>query len=750
MLISRWRSQEHTLLLNRLNMLTNKVAVETKIRDASLSISRLYTSKRLSRQADDQIETANRKVEAATAELNRIAKRESDVRTRILRHMAAVLGLMLRRVETSTNGAQLQATLTPLPVGSDRDLLSPRTPFSPAFSTSTSSTSRGVTKFEGPHLYAGHKDATFPMQRSPVASPQMPAGLFSSMPPSSNGHESAMARAPSTHSTALNYLSSSTTALDSQIAELTSQLEAAQLASREQEAAVKALTEQRDAALRRLEESEREERENRSTQKREIELQEELKDARSLLDRAEARVRQQEQEIFKREEGTKRLQADYEQDQTDMLEKLRSTLELHSDGQLGHLMPDTARLSTSIFVSRYLPDLLNHVGTEHERALQENEHLREQVQQFEQASSSLNSRSEEEIKGYKRQLEIQQQEKQVLLKKISRIEGENLDLKKSIQALEKEVEEQTRLANNGAEESERNIQEAQAFFSQRLQAAEQALAAKTQEGEQEKRSLRGRLENLQGDLQQIRADKVAMGDSLKGIWQRLPTDAALQNRLALQDSDDASRYKAAYAPRQDADRTSFSLERFALRLGNFISSADKLFERFSLQEEQMSTHRNTAEQAQNLLERSQADLQRAESQRQELNQRMEAVQRKEADLLRHANELQTALDTNRAAAKRSESSIRELESRCAALEQEKLALKGNQADKARLSAMEKELDDVREELATAQDELDEVKSKESRQRIQMLDELTTLTEEASSLRTQLRAAQRKLTAAGKS
>jgi uncharacterized protein (DUF3084 family) len=64
--------------------------------------------------------------------------------------------------------------------------------------------------------------------------------------------------------------------------------------------------------------------------------------------------------------------------------------------------------------------------------------------------------------------------------------------------------------------------------------------------------------------------------------------------------------------------------------------------------------------------------------------------------------------------------------------------------------MEKELDDVREELATAQDELDEVKSKESRQRIQMLDELTTLTEEASSLRTQLRAAQRKLTAAGKS
>lgn len=47
----------------------------------------------------------------------------------------------------------------------------------------------------------------------------------------------------------------------------------------------------------------------------------------------------------------------------------------------------------------------------------------------------------------------------------------------------------------------------------------------------------------------------------------------------------------------------------------------------------------------------------------------------------------------------------------------------------------------------AQDELDEVKNKESRQRVQMLDELTSLTEEASSLRTQLRAAQRKLAAA---
>lgn len=49
----------------------------------------------------------------------------------------------------------------------------------------------------------------------------------------------------------------------------------------------------------------------------------------------------------------------------------------------------------------------------------------------------------------------------------------------------------------------------------------------------------------------------------------------------------------------------------------------------------------------------------------------------------------------------------------------------------------------------AQDELDELRSRESRQRVQLLDELTQLTEEASSLRAQLRTAQRKLAAAGR-
>ena len=41
-----------------------------------------------------------------------------------------------------------------------------------------------------------------------------------------------------------------------------------------------------------------------------------------------------------------------------------------------------------------------------------------------------------------------------------------------------------------------------------------------------------------------------------------------------------------------------------------------------------------------------------------------------------------------------------------------------------------------------------MRNKEQKQRVQLLDELSTLTEEAASLRTQLRTAQRKLTTAG--
>ena len=130
--------------------LTKKVALETKIRDAATSLSRLNPSKQ---QTTEQLEAANRKVDAVQRDLARIAERYNEVERKLLEHRAGVLSFSVRSLEQ-----QLRPKDPNDPTGGR---------ITPAASRELSPTSTGNSmsaisrpKFEGAHLYAGHADAS--------------------------------------------------------------------------------------------------------------------------------------------------------------------------------------------------------------------------------------------------------------------------------------------------------------------------------------------------------------------------------------------------------------------------------------------------------------------------------------------------------------------------------------------------------------------------------------------------------------
>ncbi|OSX59393.1 hypothetical protein POSPLADRAFT_1150078 [Postia placenta MAD-698-R-SB12] len=132
--------KEHQVLSSRLVAASKKLALETKIRDAALSLSKANASfKNVSKQTSEQLDTASRKVELAQKELWRISERANEVQRKLLEHRAGVLShsenCAVRR------GLHLQMSPTP----------------SSATSITTSS-SRG--RFE--HFVAGHSDSIVP------------------------------------------------------------------------------------------------------------------------------------------------------------------------------------------------------------------------------------------------------------------------------------------------------------------------------------------------------------------------------------------------------------------------------------------------------------------------------------------------------------------------------------------------------------------------------------------------------------
>lgn len=97
--------KEHNFLSNRIDASKRKLALESKVRDAALSLSRLYSKKARPRRSllggisdvtkhtDEELMASNRKCEELSQELWRLNNRAMEIQRRLLQHSAGILGM---------------------------------------------------------------------------------------------------------------------------------------------------------------------------------------------------------------------------------------------------------------------------------------------------------------------------------------------------------------------------------------------------------------------------------------------------------------------------------------------------------------------------------------------------------------------------------------------------------------------------------------------------------------------------------
>uniref|UniRef100_D8PQL7 Up-regulated during septation protein 1 domain-containing protein n=1 Tax=Schizophyllum commune (strain H4-8 / FGSC 9210) TaxID=578458 RepID=D8PQL7_SCHCM len=154
------KKEEH-VLASRLVAANKKVALETKIRDAAISLSKVNSSHRkVSKQTEEQLGAANRRVETAQKELWRVSERANEVHRRLLEHRAGVLSLSVRSLEKKNAPPPPNNDAAGHDSGYD-------TPMSPVSASTSSARTHAAARFDGAHLFAGHADAVVPKRKSP-------------------------------------------------------------------------------------------------------------------------------------------------------------------------------------------------------------------------------------------------------------------------------------------------------------------------------------------------------------------------------------------------------------------------------------------------------------------------------------------------------------------------------------------------------------------------------------------------------
>ncbi|TFK25937.1 hypothetical protein FA15DRAFT_638420 [Coprinopsis marcescibilis] len=153
--------KEYTSLSSRLTASTRKLALETKIRDAAASLSRINKSG--VKQNGEQLDAANGRVDAAQKDVWQLSERANEIHKRLLEHRAAVLSFSVRNMEKKLSPSMSGTSEDSGYESSNRStLLSPATADSVS---SFSSTTTRSTKFDGAHLFAGHADSVVPKRQ---------------------------------------------------------------------------------------------------------------------------------------------------------------------------------------------------------------------------------------------------------------------------------------------------------------------------------------------------------------------------------------------------------------------------------------------------------------------------------------------------------------------------------------------------------------------------------------------------------
>ena len=721
--------KEHSLLQNRMTILTNKLAVEVKIRDATISMSKLYNSKRLSRQADDQIDAANRKVEAVDAELHRIARREAEIRTRILRHMAAVLGLSVRRLETMHARSPLSNSTASLstPRMPSSAQMAERDPISPAVSQHSSHAQ--FTKFEGAHLYAGNKDAQIPINRSPFTSPYTNSPTEASFTP----NEQHMLRSASAMSEHLPFASASsqkqqqmTAALQAQIADLTARLKASEDAF--------AQSERRDAGQRRSLyaqlEGTKEKAQRLADEARAAE--EERESLQRQLDEVEARSQRI---AYKQEEELKRIQHEYEQStreagmweaqsrklQDEMTARQRGLADTMHRVLAEHAL-QTADLSSEVTTARDAaarlePESLSQFMQDHLATLLSSQHnragelqqtlqdTRDELTTLRQNTASGVQAATQESARLQDEVDALHAEHTALESALAQAHADKSDAERALHTMQAEFARQRQAT--AATHADRERQNAQKLIdlekvhAQRMQEKHRQAGDVEQKAEAKIKDLSKQIEALQADLQAaVKQESVLVG--LQAVWATLPSDRAMRERLALHDKDDVNRYLTVFSSPQTAQEA-FAVDKLVERLRQMLACDAKLLNRLAMSDSHAAGHKASSERAQRLLQESAASLQTYSHQTKEHNDRADRAARKEVQMLEQLNDLQDALESTRSQAKKADDEMRGMVKRIASLESERSDLLTRQNDigsaaQSKINLLQREIAGLREDV----------------------------------------------------
>ena len=128
--------------------LKKKLILETKIRDAALSMAKVNAPyKTVSKQTTEQVDSANSKVENIQKDVWKLSEQANEIHRRLMEHRASVLSYSLKRLEKSHHSTQSSMVNSPSPPSNMSSPIDPK--------------SLSVhTKFE--HFFAGHSDTVVP------------------------------------------------------------------------------------------------------------------------------------------------------------------------------------------------------------------------------------------------------------------------------------------------------------------------------------------------------------------------------------------------------------------------------------------------------------------------------------------------------------------------------------------------------------------------------------------------------------
>ncbi|BGP09784.1 hypothetical protein OF846_004039 [Rhodotorula toruloides] len=794
--------KEHALLATRLTSLNRSVALETRLRDSAAKLVRLSAPAstlppsnpgsparpRVTReQAEAHLATAQAKLDALETDLRKQTARDAELQGRLLRHTAGVLATALRKKEEEIQQASVFQPSLPVPSSAHRD-----TPSPPGSAT--------IPRFDGAHFFAGNREAVVPLPRvngSPYASPQPgQSGTFganavqlqhdlaeqTSKVKELEGQVADLERAlDATKQQAEEEIRAVKGDLENVRSRASQEQAGAQERIRSLEEEVERFREEVDQARAdheharsETEDARREAEEHRSQlaafqgssgdAQRDLEAvkQEaqdssrklrdvgmELAEAQHKLEEVEERVKELEEELQRTEEETAAERREWE-------EKLKvaeagAASTASAEAQPASDAAAEARVRQLESERQAVVQSIGDVLRRHRMrptlgvALRESPAFDDTTERddlpaylsstldshFDKLTShvnELNSLRDEHDTGrpdLEAELDQAHMRCQTLEADVASLQAERDSLETELDLLRSQSQEhETRIASLSTLESQ----------------LEEAKAAELR-GRDELAAAQSRIATLEGQLGEH--DKAS--SRLQDLWQSMPPPdessprsaaATLPGRKQL-----GSLFKKGTTGPASSSPADFSVDTLVERVRTLSTEHQQLTQRLASLEEE----KGSAEESRKKSADAQGSLQ---AKVKELEERIEVSAKQEVSMLERLNDLTESLETTRAEKRKLETQIRGLEADKAAL-QERVDVAAAQPEAtpsvpAASSADEGELQELRDQISDLEEELADAQKREQRTRAQLLEELSTVQSEVSSLKTQLRQAQRKL------